>query len=79
MLLVKSFAILGTLVIALRLIHIVGFAMHVAGIGAFIMPLLVLLRHLLVLARWILSSPSIATAINYFTVVVSHSIIIELN
>ena len=29
MLLVKSFAILGTLVIALQLIHSVGFAMHV--------------------------------------------------
>ena len=53
-LLVKSFAILGTPVIALQLIHSVSFAMHVAGAGALIMRLLVLLRHLLVLAHQIL-------------------------
>ena len=50
----KSFAILGTPVIALQLIHSVSFAMHVAGAGALIMRLLVLLRHLLVLAHQIL-------------------------
>ena len=36
MLPVKSFAILGTLVIALQLLHSVGFAMHVAGAKAII-------------------------------------------
>ena len=36
MLLVKSFAILGMLVLALQLIHSVSFTMHVAGAGAII-------------------------------------------
>ena len=62
MLLVKSFAILGTLVIALQLIHSVGFAMHVAGAGALTVLLLVLLLHLLMRARRILKSPSVSSA-----------------
>ena len=70
MLLVKSFAILGTLVIALQLIHSVGFAMHVVGAGALVVLLLVLLRNLLVLARRILRSQSVASAINCFALVV---------
>ena len=68
MLLVKSFAILGMLVIALQLIHSVGFAMHVAGVGALIRLPLVLLHHLLMLARRILRSQSVASAINRFFV-----------
>ena len=79
MLLVKSFAILGTLVIALRLIHSVGFAMHVAGAGALIVLLLVPLPHLLVLTHRILRSPSFTSATNGFALVVPHTIIIELN
>ena len=66
MLLVESFAILGMLVIALQLIHSVGFAMHVAGAGALIMLPLVLLHHLFVLAHRILRSQSAASAINCF-------------
>ena len=69
MLLVKSFAILRTLVIALQFIHSVGFAMHVAGAGAVIL-LLVLLHILLVVARRILRSQSIASAINCLAFVV---------
>ena len=79
MLLVKSFAILGTLVIALQLIHSVGFTMHVAGAGALIVLLPVLLCHLLVLARGILWSPSVASTTNSFALVVPHTINIELN
>ena len=63
--LVESFAILGMLVIALQLIHRVGFAMHVAGVGGLIWLPLVLLYHL-VLARRVLRSQSIASAINCF-------------
>ena len=70
MLLVKSFAILGMLVIALQSIHSVGFATHVAGAGALIMLLLVLFRSL-VLAHRILRSQSIATAINCLALVVT--------
>ena len=70
MLLVKSFAILGMLVIALQSIHSVDFAMHVAGAGALIMLLLVLFRSL-VLAHRILRSQSIATAINCLALVVT--------
>ena len=66
MLLVESFAILGMLVNALQLIHSVGFAMHVAGVGALIGLPLVLLYHFLVLAHRILRSQSIASAINCF-------------
>ena len=48
MLLVKSLAIHGMLVTALQLIHSVSFAMCVAGAGAIIVLLLILLRSLLV-------------------------------
>ena len=78
MLLVKSFAILGTLVIALQFIHSVGFAMHVAGAGTVIMLLLVLLCSLLLLACRILRSQSVASAINCLALVVPPSNI-ELN
>ena len=77
MLLVKSFAILGMPVIVLQLIHSVGFAMHVAGAGALIVLLLVLLRHLLMLARRILRSQSVASAMNSFALVVPHTIILR--
>ena len=77
MLLVKLFAILRTLVIALQFIHSVGFAMHVAGAGAVIL-LLVLLHSLLVLARRIPRSQSIASAINCLAFIVFPSNI-ELN
>ena len=73
MLLVKSFAILGMLVTALQLIHSVGFAMLVVGAGALIALLLVLLRSRLVLARRILMSQSVASAINCLTLVVTQS------
>ena len=63
MLLVESFAILGTLVIALQLIHIVRFIMLVAGAGALIVLLLVLLH-------WILRSQGIANVINCLALVV---------
>ena len=53
MLLVKSFAILGMLVIALQFIPSVCFAMHVAGAGAVIMLLLVLFCSLLILALFL--------------------------
>ena len=46
MLPVKSVAILGMLVITMQLIHSVGFAMHVAGAGAIIVQLLVVLRSM---------------------------------
>ena len=78
MLPVKSFAILGTLVIALHLIRSVGFAMYVAGAGAIIVLLLVLLRSLLVLARRILRSQNVASAINCLALVVPLSNV-ELN
>ena len=71
MLLVKSFANLGMLVIALQLIHSVGFAMYVVGAGALIVLLLVLLRSLLVVARQILRSQSVANAINCLALVVT--------
>jgi len=71
MLLVKSFAILVMLVTALQLNHIVGFALHVVGVGALIVLLPVLLRSLLVLARRILKSQSAASAINCLTLVVT--------
>ena len=54
---VKLFAILGRRVIALQL-------MHVSGARAIIVLLLVLLRSLLVLARRILRSQNVASAIN---------------
>ena len=73
MLLVKSFAILGTLVIALQLIHSVGFTMNVAGAGVVIMLLLVLLCSLLVLSCWFLKIQSNASAINCLAHVVSPS------
>ena len=71
MLLVKSFAILGMPVIALQLIHSVSFTMHVhvAGAGALIVLLLVLLRSLLSLARQILRRQSVASAINCLAIV----------
>ena len=78
MLLVKSFATLGTLVIALQLIHSVGFAMHIVGAGAVIVLLLVLLPSLLVLTRWIPRSQNIASAINCHALIVVASNI-ELN
>ena len=71
MLLVKSFANLGMLVIALQLIHSVGFAMYVVGAGALIVLLLVLLRSLLVVAREILRSQNVANAINCLALVVT--------
>ena len=76
MLLVKSFAILGMLVIALQLIHSVGFTMHVhvAGAGALLVLPLVLLHHLLVLAC---RSQSVASAINCFALVVPHTTILS--
>ena len=58
------------LVIALQLIHSVGFAMHVAGAGAIIVLLLVLLHSLLMLARRILRSQNVASAINCLALVV---------
>ena len=70
MLPVKSFAIPGTLVIALQLIHRVGFDMHVAGAGAIIVLLLALLCSLLVLARRILTNQNVASAINCLALVV---------
>ena len=70
MLPVKSFAILGTLVIVLQLIHSVSFTMHVAGAGAIIVLLLVLLHSLLLLARRILTSQNVASAINCLALVV---------
>ena len=70
MLPVKSFAIPGTLVITLQLIHSVNFAMHVAGAGAIIVLLLALLRRLLVLARRILRNQNVASAINCLALVV---------
>ena len=54
----------------LQLIHSVGFAMHVAGAGAIIVLLLVLLRSLLVLARRILRSQNVASTINCLVLVV---------
>lgn len=69
----KSFAILGMLVTALQLIHSVGFAMLVVGAGALIVLLLVLLRSRLALARRILMSQSVASAINCLTLVVTQS------
>jgi len=71
MLLVKSFAILGMLFTALQLIHSVGFAMLVVGSGALIVLPLVLLRSLLVLARRILVSQSVPSAINCLTLVIT--------
>ena len=65
MLLVKSFAILVMLVVALQLIHSVGFAMCVAGVALMLLPL-VLLHHQLVLACRILRSQSVTSAINCF-------------
>ena len=77
MLLVKLFAILGMLVIALQLIHSVGFAMHVAGAGElFVLPL-VLLHHLLVRARRILKSQIVAGAINCIALVVPHTTVLS--
>ena len=61
------------LVIALQLIHSVGFAMHVAGAGAIIVLLLVLLHSLLMLARRILRSQNVASAINCLVLVVPPS------
>ena len=58
MLPVKSFAILGPLIIALQLIHSVGFAMHVAGAGAIIVLLLVLLCSLVLTHRILRSQTS---------------------
>jgi len=69
--LVKSFATLGMLVTALQSIHSVGFAMLVVGAGALIVLPLVLLRSLVVLARQILMSQSVASAINCLTLVVT--------
>ena len=79
MLLVESFAILGMLVIASQLIHSVGFAMHVAGVGALIGLPLVLLYHLLMLAHRILRSQSVASAINcfFFALVIPHTTILS--
>ena len=74
MLLVKSFAILGMLGIALQLIHSVSFAMHIAGAGAVIEVLLVLPRSPLVLTR----CQSVASAINCLALIVPASSI-ELN
>ena len=76
MLLLNSFAILGTLVIAMVQCS-VGFVMHVAGAGALIMLPLVLLRYLLVLARRILRSQNIPSAINSFALIVPHTIILS--
>ena len=73
MLLVKSFAILGMLVIVFQSIHSVGFAMHVAGAGAVIVLRLVLLRSLLILAHRILRSQGVASAINCLALVVPPS------
>ena len=73
MLLVKSFAILGMLFTALQLIHSVGFAMLVVGSGALIVLPLVLLRSLLVLARRILTSQSVANVTNCLTLVITQS------
>ena len=73
MLLVKLFAILGTLVIALQLIHSVGFTMNVAGAGVVIVLILVLLCSLLVLSCWFLKIQSIASTINCLAHVVSPS------
>jgi len=73
MLLVKSFTILGTLVITLQSIHSVGFAMHVAGAGSLIVLLLVLLHSLLVLAHWILRSQSVSSTFNCLALVVTPS------
>ena len=75
MLPVKSFAIIGTLVIALQLIHSVCFAMHVAGAGAIIMLLLGLLRSLLVLAHQILRSQNVASAITVLLLLFPHPIL----
>ena len=78
MLLVKSLATLGTLIIALQLSHSVAFAMHIAGDGAVIVLLFVLLRSLLALTRWIPRSQSIASGINCLALIVFASNI-ELN
>ena len=75
MLPVKSFAILGPLVIALQLIHSVGFAMHVAGAGAITVLLLVLLCSLLVLTRQILRSQTSQAPLTVLLLLFSYPIL----